>query len=177
MRKMLWTRDSARIASTKAISHRLGRTLQDFFATENTAYGDDVKAGVRIDPDKLAHHMIVRSGLADHQINHIYGFVHDAEMATLNTRKTQEPALRFLQQALGRGPTPISQCVSGPILTTNDGTCPCGSIGSLAKTSDVDSTSDQCHQKQRRARALGDQDNSPTENGREHNDWCDPSSA
>ena len=125
-----------------------------FFATENTAYGDDVKARVRIDPDKLAHHMIVRSGLADHQINDIYGFVHDAEMATLDTRKIQEPALRFYDKpwdvdrhcypnaCLGRYSRPLM----GPVH--------CGSIGSLAKTPDVDSTSDQCQQKQRRARAL-----------------------
>ena len=46
----------------KAISRRLRRTLQDFFATKNTAYGDDVKAGVGIDPDKRAYHTPLRSG-------------------------------------------------------------------------------------------------------------------
>ena len=36
----------------EAIARRPGRTLQDFFATENMAYADAVKAGVGIDPDR-----------------------------------------------------------------------------------------------------------------------------
>ena len=54
----------------EAISRRPGQTLQDFFATENMAYADAVKAGVRIDPDRRAHHMFIRSGLTDDTVNH-----------------------------------------------------------------------------------------------------------
>ena len=40
-----------------------GQTLQDFFATvtENMAYGDAVKAGEGTDPDRRAHHMLIRT--------------------------------------------------------------------------------------------------------------------
>ena len=55
----------------EAISRRPGRTLQDFFATENVANAEAVKAGVGIDPDRRAYHMFIRSGTTDDQINHI----------------------------------------------------------------------------------------------------------
>ena len=78
----------------EAISRRPG---QDFFATESMAYADAVKAGVGIDPDRRAYHMLTRSGLTDYQINH--GFVYDPEAvgpgASLDPRKIQEAALRF----------------------------------------------------------------------------------
>ena len=63
----------------EAIARRPGQTLQDFFATENMAYADAVKAGVGIDPDRRAYHMFITSGLTDDQINHIYGFVYESE--------------------------------------------------------------------------------------------------
>ena len=76
-----------------------GQTLQDFFATENMAYADAVKAGVGIDPDRRAYHMFIKSGLTDDQINHIYGFVYDSEAegpgSALDPRKIQEAVLRF----------------------------------------------------------------------------------
>ena len=76
-----------------------GQTLQDFFATENMAYADAVKAGVGIDPDRRAYHMFIKSGLTDNQINHIYGFVYDPDVegpsTALDPRKIQEAALRF----------------------------------------------------------------------------------
>ena len=37
----------------EAIARRPGQTLQDFFATENMAYADAVKAGVGVDPDNV----------------------------------------------------------------------------------------------------------------------------
>ena len=43
------------------------------------AYADAVKAGVGIDPDRRAHHIFIKSGLTDDQINHIYGFVYESE--------------------------------------------------------------------------------------------------
>ena len=55
----------------EAIARRPGQTLQDFFATENVAYADAVKAGVGIDPDRRAYRMFIKSGLTDDQINHI----------------------------------------------------------------------------------------------------------
>ena len=54
----------------EAIARHPGQTLQDFFATGNMAYADAAKAGVRIDPDRRAHHMFIKSGLTDDQINH-----------------------------------------------------------------------------------------------------------
>ena len=44
----------------EAVARRPGQTLQDFFATENMAYADAVKAGVGIDPDRRAYHMFIR---------------------------------------------------------------------------------------------------------------------
>ena len=83
----------------EGIARRPGQTLQDFFATENMAYADAVKAGVGIDPDRRAYHMFIKSGLTDDQINHIYGFVYDSEAegpgAALDPRKIQEAVLRF----------------------------------------------------------------------------------
>ena len=43
----------------EAIARRPGQTLQDFFATENMAYADAVKAGFGIDPDRRAYHMFM----------------------------------------------------------------------------------------------------------------------
>ena len=43
------------------------------------AYADAVKAGVGIDPDRRAYHMVIKSGLTDDQSNHFYGFVYDSE--------------------------------------------------------------------------------------------------
>ena len=96
---MLWTDDLLRIRRYGAISRRPGQTLQEFFATENMAYADAVKAGVEIDPDRRAYHMFIKSGLTDDQINHIYGFVYDSEAqgpgSALDPRKIQEAVLRF----------------------------------------------------------------------------------
>ena len=68
------------------------------------ACGDDVKAGVGIDPVKRAHHTFIRSGLTDDQINHIYGFVYIpaaiGQATSLDTRKIQEAALRFYDKPL-----------------------------------------------------------------------------
>ena len=95
---MLWTGDFLRIAG-KAVARRPGQTLQDFFATENMAYADAVKAGVWIDPDRRASHMFIKSGLTDDNISHIYGFVYESEAegpgAALDPRKIQEAVLRF----------------------------------------------------------------------------------
>ena len=94
---MLWTSDVLRIAGMRA--RRPGQTLQDFFATENKAYADAVKAGVGIDPDRRAYHMFIKSGLTDDQINHIHGFVYKSEAegpgAALDPRQIQEAVLRF----------------------------------------------------------------------------------
>ena len=83
----------------EAVARRPGQTLQDFFATENMAYADAVKAGVGIDPDRRAYHMFIKSGLTDDQINHIYSFVYDPDavgpQTALDPRKIQEAALRF----------------------------------------------------------------------------------
>ena len=83
----------------EAISRRPGQTLQDFFAAENMADADALKAAVGIDPDTRAYHMFIRIGLTDDQINHIYSFVYDSETqgppATLDPRKIQGAALRF----------------------------------------------------------------------------------
>ena len=81
------------------IAPRPGQTLQDFFAKENMAYADAVKAGFGIDPDRRAYHMFIKSGLTDDQSNHIFGFVYDSEAeglgAALDPRKIQEVVLRF----------------------------------------------------------------------------------
>ena len=83
----------------EAVARRPGQTLQDFFATENMAYADAVKAGVGFDPDRRAYHVFIKSGLTDDQINHIYGFVYDPDVegpsTALDPRKIQEGALRF----------------------------------------------------------------------------------
>ena len=83
----------------EVIARRPGQTLQDFFATENMASADDVKAGVGIDPDRRAYHMFIKSGLADDQINHMYGFVCDPDAegpsAALDPQKIQEAVLRL----------------------------------------------------------------------------------
>ena len=83
----------------EAIARRPGETLQDFFATENMAYADAVKAGVGIDPDRRAYQMFMKSGLIDDQINYINGFVYESEAegpgAALDPRKIQEAVLRF----------------------------------------------------------------------------------
>ena len=63
----------------EAVARRPGQNLQDFFATENMAYADAVKAGVGIGPDRRAYHMFIKSGLTDDQTNHIYCFVYDSE--------------------------------------------------------------------------------------------------
>ena len=82
----------------EAVARRPGQTLKDFFATENMAYADAVKAGVGIDPDRRAYHMFIKSGLTDDQINHIYSFVYDPDVegpsTALDPRKIQEAALR-----------------------------------------------------------------------------------
>ena len=49
----------------ETITRHPGQTLQNFFATENMAYTDVVKAGVGIGPDRRAYHMSIRSGLTD----------------------------------------------------------------------------------------------------------------
>ena len=83
----------------EAIARRSGQTLQHFFATENMAYADAVKASVGIHPDRRAYHMFIKSGLTDDHVNHIYGFVYDSEAegpgAALDPRKIQEAVLRF----------------------------------------------------------------------------------
>ena len=83
----------------EAIARSPGQTLQDFFATENMACTDAVKAGVGIDPDRRAYDVFIKTGLTDDQINHIYGFVYDSEAqgpgAALGPRKIQEAVLRF----------------------------------------------------------------------------------
>ena len=82
----------------EAISRRPGQTLQDFFATENMAYADAVKAGVGIDPDVLITCSSRAASLND-QINHIYRFAYDPEAvgpgAAQDPRKIQEAVLRF----------------------------------------------------------------------------------
>ena len=89
----------------EAIARRPGQTLQDFFATENMAYADAVKAGVRIHPDRRAYHMFNKSGLTDDQINHIYDFVYDPDAvrpsASLDPRKIQEAVLSGSRINLG----------------------------------------------------------------------------
>ena len=52
----------------EAIARRPGQTLQDFFAIENMAYADAVKAGVGVDPDRRAYHMFIKND----QINQSY---------------------------------------------------------------------------------------------------------
>ena len=83
----------------EGIARRPGQTLQDFFATEDMAYADAVKAGAGIDPDRRAYHMFIKSGLTADQINRIYGFVYESEAegrgAALDPRKIQEAVLRF----------------------------------------------------------------------------------
>ena len=75
----------------EAIARSPGQTLQDFFATENMAYADAVKACVGIVPHNRAYHMFIKSGLTDDQINHVYGFAYDSEAegpgAALDPRK------------------------------------------------------------------------------------------
>ena len=77
---MLWTSDFLRIAGMRLLH-------EDFFATENMAYADAVKAGVGIDPDRRAYHMFIKSGLTDDQINHIYGFVYDPDVVWKDHRQ------------------------------------------------------------------------------------------
>ena len=94
----------------EAIARRPGQTLQDFFATENMAYADAVKAGVGIDPDRRACHMFSKSGLTDDKINHTYGFVYDSRgrktRSSSGSSKNSGCCAQVLRRALGRGPTP-----------------------------------------------------------------------
>ena len=43
------------------------------------AYADAVKFRVTVDDDRRAYHMLIRSGLTDDQINHVYGLVFDSD--------------------------------------------------------------------------------------------------
>ena len=56
-------------------------------------------------------------------------FVHDTEMATLDTRKIQEPALRFYDKPWDVDRHRYPNACLGRYSRPNDGTCPCGSIG------------------------------------------------
>ena len=129
------------------------------------AYADAVKAGVRIDPDRRAHHMFIWSGPTDDKINHICGFVHDPEAvgqsASLDPRKIQEAALRFYERLW-----------HGAIFTTSD--------GHAATTAHGHQTS---YHPRSRAGSNGSctqetwgEENNPAEHGHEYNDWEDSSS-
>ena len=135
----------------EAISRRPEQSLQDFFATENVAYADAVKAGVGIDPDRRAYHTFILSGLTDDQINHIYSFMYDPEAvgqsASLDHREIQKDALR---QPWSVDRHRDSRTVSGPIFTTSDVTC----CNDHAQTPDVASSSVQGKHGQLRASAL-----------------------
>ena len=154
-RKMLWTDDLLRIRRYEAISRRPGQTLQDFFATENMAFADAVKAGVGIDPDKRAYHMFIKSGLTDDQINHIHGFVYDSEAqgpgSAPDPRKNQEAVLWFYDKPWDVDRHRDSRASIVPVLKTSDGTC-----GNDAPSSDLVSSPVQgWHKGQLRTRALG----------------------
>ena len=109
----------------EAVARRPGQTLQDFFATENMAYADAVKAGVGIDPDRRAYHMFTKSGLTDDQINHIYSFVYDPDVegpsTALDPRRIQEAALRFYDKPWDVDRHRDSRASMGPVLKTSDG--------------------------------------------------------
>ena len=92
---MLWTSDFLRITSVRLLHDVPDRPCK----TSLMPCADAVKAGVGIDPDRRAHHMVIKSGLTDEQIHHIYGFVYESEAegpgAALDPRKIQEALLRF----------------------------------------------------------------------------------
>ena len=138
----------------EAISRRPGQTLQDFFATENMAHADAVKAGAGIDPDRRAYHMFIKSGLTDDRINHVEGSVYNSEAegpgAALDPRKIQEAVLRFSDKPWDvdrhrDSRASMGRC-SGPLMT----------CGNNAPSSDfVSSPVQGWHKGQLRARALG----------------------
>ena len=157
-------------------NRRPEQTLQDFFATGNMAFADAFKAGVGIDPGKRAHHMFLRSGLTDDQINHTYGFVYDREAvgpgASQDHRKIQEVALRFYEKpwdvdrhrdsgaSLGRYSRPL--------------------MGHAATTMHRHQTSyhlrSRASNKGSYTQEPSKEENFPAEDGYEYNNWDDSSS-
>ena len=71
----------------EAVTRRPHQSLLDYFAVENMAYADSMKEGVTIDKDRRAYNMLLKSGLTQDQINHIYGYVHDSEDEDLDPKK------------------------------------------------------------------------------------------
>ena len=80
----------------EAVLRRPHQSLLDYFAVENMAYADSLKEGLTIDKDRRAYNMLLKSGLNQDQINHIYGYVHDAEAeGELDPKKIQDAILKF----------------------------------------------------------------------------------
>ena len=134
----------------EAISRRPGQTLQDFFATENMAYADAVKAGVGIDPDRRAYHMFIKSGLTDDRS------ITFTVSCTIPRLKDQEQLwiLERFRKLCSGSMTNLETLIDTETpehpLTTSDGTC-----GNDAPSSDFVFPVQGWHKGQRCARALG----------------------
>ena len=160
----------------EAIPRRPGQTLQDSLSTENMAHTAAVGAGVGIDPDRRASHIFVRSGLADDQINHTYGFVYDptavGPSASLHPRKMQEAAVRFYDKPWDvdrhrdsrASPGRYSRPLMGHAATTTHRHQTSYHPRSRASNK---GSSTQVHWKG---------ENFPAEDGHEYHDWDDPCS-
>ena len=61
----------------------LDRRCKISLQQNNMAFADAANAGVTIDGDRRAYHMVSRSGRTDDQINHVCGFVFDANVPSL----------------------------------------------------------------------------------------------
>ena len=79
----------------EAIQRRPHQSLLDYFAVENMAFADATRDGLKIDDDRRAYNMLLKSGLTQDQINHIYAYVHDPDATDLAPGKIQDAILKF----------------------------------------------------------------------------------
>ena len=79
----------------ETIQRRPHQSLLDYFAIENMAFADATRDGLKIDDDRRAYNMLLKSGLTQDQINHIYAYVHDPDATDLEPKKIQDAILKF----------------------------------------------------------------------------------
>ena len=80
----------------EALARRQGQSLQEFFSIENMAYADALRDGVTIDDEQRSYHMLIKSGLTDDQINHIYAYLCEKGDSTgLTPQGVQDAVMKF----------------------------------------------------------------------------------
>ena len=79
----------------EAVVRRPHQSLLDYFAVENMAFADSTKEGLTIDNDRRACNTLLKSGLSQDQISHIYSYVHDPDATELEPKKIQDAIMKF----------------------------------------------------------------------------------